>query len=1367
MSTIVSFADVLRQRAAEQPGTRAFTFLDNGETASDTLTYAELDRDATAIAGMLGRHARPGDRALLLFPPGLDFVRAFMGCVYAGVIAVPAYPPRRNRSIDRLVAITADAQPAVTLTNTAASKLLARSDVAALRVPVIVVGRDVDLPSSGAALLALDPSGVVFLQYTSGSTGTPKGVMVTHANLLHNCELIKVAFDHSAESVFVSWLPVFHDMGLVGKVLEPIYCGATSVLMEPAAFLQKPVRWLRAISRYRGTTSGAPNSAYELCLRKIAAEDLASLDLGSWRFAFNGAEPVRASTVRRFMDMFAPCGLRPGSVHPCYGLAESTLLVSIGATGTPPVFVERPDGRTVVGSGRLWLGERVIAVDPETREPVGAGETGELWIKSPSIAAGYWQRADETEAAFGARTAGGDGPFFRTGDLGFLRDGELFVTGRRKDLIIIHGRNLYPQDVEHTAESAHDAMARDSSAAFAVASDDHDEQLAVVCEIARDKLARLDSGEVMQAIRQAVAEEHDVDPAAIVLVRPLTIPKTTSGKIQRGTVRERFAAGSLDVVAEWRRPASAPAEPAIAGAASYESIRDWLIARIAAQSGIEPDRIGVRDSLSRYGIDSQRAVLMSGDLQDWLGRPMPATLAYDFPSIDALARHLAQAGGDAHQSSERVGGEAIAIVGIGCRFPGADSPDEFWTMLRAGVDAIGPAPAARPHAAALGIGGFLASVDAFDAPFFNIAPREAEVMDPQQRLLLEVAWEAIEDAGIAADRLAGSRTGVFVGISNSDYARLQTGLAAATDPYAATGNALSVAANRLSYHFDLRGPSWAVDTACSSSLVAVHHACGSLRRGESDLALCGGINLILSPELTTTFGRAGMMSASHRCRTFDAAADGYVRGEGAAVVVLKRVSDAIRDHDRIWAVVRGSAVNQDGRSNGLTAPNGPAQQAVIRDALSAAGLAPSDIGYVEAHGTGTRLGDPIEMNALMDALADGRTDTAPCWVGSVKTNIGHLEAAAGIAGLVKVALAMRHAEIPPHLHFAQANPHIAFDGRPFAIPTAPVAWTTRGGAPRRAGISSFGFGGTNAHVVIEDAPPALASPPAGEPSWHVLTLSAASPQSLIALAERTGAHLRAHPDADFGDVAFTTNAGRAALRHRLAIVSKSSNDAAAWLSEFVRTGGASALLPANLPADASRHARMATQWVRGDRMERPEFDATARRRAALPTYPFARERYWIDEAGSRALGAPAHALLGHALPALAHAPDTRAWQASISLDTLPSLRGHRVGGAAVLPAAVFVEMAVASVLQVGGRADEGRALAADRYRVTGLQLHRPISVPAAESVTLQTVLDRRPDGAWRVRVYNLVGHAWTLSASAAVSRILTNHEIRSDVLCRQ
>jgi acyl transferase domain-containing protein len=506
--------------------------------------------------------------------------------------------------------------------------------------------------------------------------------------------------------------------------------------------------------------------------------------------------------------------------------------------------------------------------------------------------------------------------------------------------------------------------------------------------------------------------------------------------------------------------------------------------------------------------------------------------------------------------------EPIAIIGMGCRFPGADNPEAFWELLRDGVDAITEVPPDRwntpelynqeprtPGKMNTRWGGFIGKVDQFDAAFFGISPHEVERMDPQQRLLLEVTWETLENAGIAAHELAGSETGVFVGISNSDYNRLLYRDYATLDAYSGTGTAMCIAAHRISYWLNLRGPSLAVDTACSSSLAAVHLACQSLLAKESSLAVVGGVNLILTPEYSILLSQSQVLSATGRCRTFDADADGYTRGEGCGVLLLKRLPEALRDGDNIRALILGSAVNQDGRSNGLTAPNGPAQQAVIRKALHNAGVAPNDIGYIEVHGTGTKLGDAIEFDALKSVFRTLQPQQS-CVLGALKTNVGHLEAAAGIAGLIKAILALQHREIPPNLHLKRLNPYIELHGTPFLIPTEMQEWPKEH-RPRRTGVSSFGMGGTNAHVVLEEAPPQqLSASTQSERPLHLLCLSAKSEKALHASADRFRQYLAAHPSSSLADVCFSANTGRTHFNYRLGVVTSSVSQLDAQLTAF-------------------------------------------------------------------------------------------------------------------------------------------------------------------------------------------------------------------------
>jgi myxalamid-type polyketide synthase MxaE and MxaD len=603
------------------------------------------------------------------------------------------------------------------------------------------------------------------------------------------------------------------------------------------------------------------------------------------------------------------------------------------------------------------------------------------------------------------------------------------------------------------------------------------------------------------------------------------------------------------------------------------TIEAWLVSKLSERLGIEPSEIDIREPLASYGLGSTEAVSLAGELAEWVGQQLPPALVYEYPTIEALARHLA--GAPQPSTPDPAGGnvpvaknEPIAIIGLGCRFPGAKDPSAFWELLRAGVDAIQEVPADRfdPNAfydsdpAAPGKmntrwGGFLEHVDQFDAAFFGISPREAQRMDPQQRLLLEVTWEALQDAGQVPEALAGTPAGVFIGIATNDYGRMQWDDLERIDAYAGTGNALSIAANRISYLFDFRGPSIAIDTACSSSLVAVHLACASLRNGESTLAVAGGVNLILSPAIAINFTKAGAMSPDGRCKSFDARANGYVRSEGAGVVVLKPLSKAVADGDPVYAVIRGSAINQDGRSNGLMAPNPQAQEAVLREAYRQAAVSPGDIQYVEAHGTGTLLGDPIEAKALGAVLGIDRPPGQRCGIGSVKSNLGHLEAAAGIAGLIKVALALKHREIPPSLHFEVPNPHIPFEDLPLRVQTALTPWPTESG-PALAGVSSFGFGGTNAHVVVQEAPPPVAAANANDETivaTHLLPLSARSEEALQALAGEYRS-LLGDPDAakSLADICYSASRRRGHHDHRLALVGRSAADMVETLGAFQR-----------------------------------------------------------------------------------------------------------------------------------------------------------------------------------------------------------------------
>ncbi|MEX2173452.1 MAG: aminotransferase class I/II-fold pyridoxal phosphate-dependent enzyme [Pirellulaceae bacterium] len=564
-----SLVDSLRYWVEQQPQEVKYYYTD-GEAAETSLTYEQFDRHARAIAARLVDLGMTGERALLLYPQGLEFITAWFGCLYAGVVAIPAYPPRRNRNMLRIQAISDDAQAKIALTE---HGIIDRSEDLLGEAPHLkqlkwlATDKIPDSDAQGWTAPRIRPDSLAMLQYTSGSTGTPKGVMLSHANLMHNVQIITYGFEPHRRSSGLSWLPTYHDMGLVGGVLAGMFFGRPSVLMSPTSFVQKPIRWLRGITKYRITISGGPNFAYELCTQKITDDQLAGLDLSCWEVAFNGAEPVRADTLARFAERFGPYGFRPEAFYPCYGMAETTLIVTGGYRGrlpairsfdgrkldakqVVPVHAGKAGGRALVSCGRVLPDEQVKIVQPETLAELPPDEIGEIWIGSPSVAQGYWNNPAATQATFQARIAGTDeGPFLRSGDLGFLHEKELFVTGRLKDMIIVRGVNRYPQDIEMTVERASERIAPQAVAAFALDLAGR-ERLIIVAEVERTR--RDDWSDVIAAVRKAVAAEHELPPDAVVLVRFGSIPKTSSGKIQRHASRDEFLAGTLQIVGQWR-----------------------------------------------------------------------------------------------------------------------------------------------------------------------------------------------------------------------------------------------------------------------------------------------------------------------------------------------------------------------------------------------------------------------------------------------------------------------------------------------------------------------------------------------------------------------------------------------------------------------------------------------------------------------------------------------------------------------------------------------------------------------------------------------------------------------------------------------
>jgi acyl-CoA synthetase (AMP-forming)/AMP-acid ligase II len=561
-----NFVDLILYRTSQSAQETAYTFLENGEVASESITYGQLRERVLALAAALQQQCAPGDRVLLLYPPCVDYMIGFLACLCAGTIAVPLFPPRGTKHNYRLEAIARDCQPRLALISTKRlprknTSLQEQSGLASLQ---LLCSDSID-PANASAWRkpTISSATIAFLQYTSGSTGLPKGVMVSHGNLIHNEQLMQACYGTDASSTVVTWLPIYHDMGLIGNMLAAFWLGSTCVFMASAAFLQRPIRWLQAISDYRGYFSGAPNFAFDLCVERISEEQKQRLNLSSWKIAFCGAEPIRLETLERFANAFVARGLSRDSLWPSYGLAEATLMVCASGSGSrdlvPRKYVDKDEltrrravathngnSHTLVSCGRTAMGQTIRIVNEVTNKMCGPGEIGEIWVSGGSIAQGYWNREETNSETFRARIAGSsEGSFLRTGDLGFIDDGDLYITGRIKDVIIIRGANHYPQDIEQTIEAADRAVNRAGAAAFGIC-DSEVERVVAVVEVARTSLRKVDVEALIQTIRRGVVEAHDIALSDVMLIRPGSLPKSSSGKVQRGQCRSMYLANELE-----------------------------------------------------------------------------------------------------------------------------------------------------------------------------------------------------------------------------------------------------------------------------------------------------------------------------------------------------------------------------------------------------------------------------------------------------------------------------------------------------------------------------------------------------------------------------------------------------------------------------------------------------------------------------------------------------------------------------------------------------------------------------------------------------------------------------------------------------
>ncbi len=1319
------------------------------------LSYAALDTLADATARALVEHGvRPGEAVGLLTERSALMVAGMLGILRAGGAFVPLDP---GYPVERLRRYLQASNARVALVTPGLTSLAAELGVAAVEPRAPRASTSV----SGHPLPTIVPDSLAYIIFTSGSTGVPKGVEVEHGALVNLLSSMQRTPGLSAHDTLLAVTTISFDIAIL-EVLLPLVAGARLVIAPREAARSAP-DLSELINRCGATVMQATPVTWRMLLQ------------GGWqpRTPFKilcGGEAMGRALAKRLLETGA-------QVWNLYGPTEATIWACahrvIDAEGGVPI------GEPVTGTELLVLRDDLSEASP--------GEEGELYIGGRGLARGYTSGPDVTAAAFVAHPQRPGQRLYRTGDLVQLRpDGAIEWIGRRDQQIKIRGHRIEIGEIERALESD-PSIAQAVVVARAASNAEEEAPKRLVAYVTAASAGGLDRAALVAALEQRL-------PAYMipsVFVQIDEFPTTPNGKVDRKALP---APRRDNVVTDW------PAQPA---GLSTERLQDLLCALYQDVLGI--DQVRADDNFFVLGGDSLLVEELFARLERHVQSPVRAAWIFAAPTPRQLAQQLhdrirvaphpspaappsgtallprrttpaaprlqAPAALLARAAAGAARAQDIAIVGVGCRFPGSRTPDEFWENLRAGrnlVREIDPGRAGWLELArnldpgALGTygrwQGWLEDAEHFDPDYFGISRREARRMDPLQRLFATVSAEATMSAGYAPRGIAGGRVAVYAGVIATEHAQLLLAAGQIADAHAASGAAMSMIANRVSFLFGWHGPSMVLDTACSSSLVALHLACRGLRAGEYDAAVVGGVNLVRTPSQTVAFGRAGMLSADGRCRTFDARADGYVRAEGAGAVLVKRLADALRDGDPVLALVKGTAVNHDGGEKGfLTAPNLQAQVDVLREAWRDGGVDPGTLGYIEAHGTGTALGDPIEIEALTEAFGPGRS--ARCAIGSVKSSIGHLEPAAGIAGVIKTVMALRARQLPPTLHVERPNPRIDFEASPFFICDRLIPWE-RDGGPRRAGVSSFGFGGTNAHVVLEEAP---TRPVTEAPAPYLLTISARSREGLRALAERYRSLLRQPSSPDVAALAASSNRAGERFAHGFAALVSSAeqlddkltlfltlpdDDLATLRSVFVGTAGpppadlAAALLregeqtlaeeglgvlrrclgrPAQPPGpaaplpDGQRAAFLALlgrAFAGGLAIDWSAIDAPCAR-VRLPTVPMEEIPCGVT-------------LERPAAQATAEPPETAGAQRASFAPQSALIQDHRIFNTAVVPGAAIIGTAVDALAAATGRSD--------RLQLQKIILHRAVRAQHESPIDIETWIEPADDRILRISV---------------------------------
>lgn len=1142
--------EMLKKTAASVPD-KGLVFIDvNGN--EEQLSYISMIGEAEKFLGGIRKiGVRPGDQLIMQIHNDRKFLITFWGCILAGAVPVPIPVPQSASSeeLNRFLKVfDLLEKPFVIIEERFKDVYKGIEDKVQCHIfeEICNAHRDCNWFASKANDLAL-------LQFSSGSTGTPKGVMMTHYNIISNLIQISSALEMNIYDSTFAWIPYTHDLGLIGFHFVSMLMGNTQFKMAPEVFLKRPELWLQKLSEHRITITASPNFGLKVALGALVQGKINNIDLSSIKAMVNGAEPISVDVMEKFNMTFSRFGYDPRAMMPAYGMAEAAVGISFSPLMKPGVVhkldrdvfsvqsraIPCDNEKCIYFADEGYPGDGMeIRVVDENFKTLMENEIGQILIKGPNVTQGYFNLEHLNKELFV------DG-WLKTGDLGFVCNGRLTVTGRSKDVIFINGKNYYSHDVEAIIQQVPGIGPAVPLAVCGI----HDEKagketVVLFIDLKSDMAEFL---KIIIHIKNIVSEKigFPID----YIIKAENMPRTNSGKIQRFKLAEEYLAGKFDdklneveaLLKDYDYKGREIALPETK--TQYQLVE--VVAGILERS---PETISIDDAFIHLGGTSIKAMQALHRIEEIKNKTIGHELFIKCKTIREMGEYidsLADEPGVNDLFTKNFNSASqydVAIIGVAARFPKARNIDEYWDNLKNGRDSVIPVPKDRWSVNGIpNYAGCMDNIDKFDSQFFEIMPQEANHMDPQQRLFMEVVYELLEDAGAFRYLNREKSIGVFVGCSYNSYNELiASGIYNQDGKFALNqttlvGNLLNMVAARISQMYDFNGPSMTVDTACSSSLVAVELACEAIRNGNCNMAIVGGVNVLSTASTHILFAETGALSTKGKCQVFDAEADGIAPGEGVGAILLKPLQKALEDNDRIYGVIKGVAINNDGHSLGLMAPNPKGQISVLEKAYKISGINPSTISYVEAHGTGTIIGDPVEVRALNQFFGNYCEKGQSIAIGSVKSNIGHLMAAAGMAGLIKVLLGMKYKKIPASLHLKIPNPQINFKNNCFYPVGDLKEWNTTG-IPLRAGINAFGFGGTNAHLIVEEAPKAAESQETNERTLHILTLSAKTKKAVEKMSEELYDYVNKNPHIPLADIAYTRNASREHFQYRRAII---------------------------------------------------------------------------------------------------------------------------------------------------------------------------------------------------------------------------------------